>query len=177
MSVLEPILPTLAAAALVVFFALRAVRRSDRADAAHQAEYERRVAELRAARAERPATAPPTDARAVLSLALDLDDGSFPNLALVARWAEQIVTDLAPIERDLGGRGLTLAAVRAEPGRFELLFRPDEPVGASDRVQRMAELLNALIEDRVGAAGDPPIRFDRFPPGVAVAYAGVTLAA
>ncbi|HYH64180.1 MAG TPA: hypothetical protein VD866_05735 [Urbifossiella sp.] len=173
----ELLIPQLLAGAAVVFFAFRAVRRSNRADAAHQAEYERRMTELRPASTERLTARAPTDARAVLSLALDLDDGSFPDLALVAQWAEQLVTDLGPLERDLGGRGLSLAAVRAEPGRFELLFRPDDPAGSSDRVQRMADLLNALIEERVGAAGETPVWFDRFSPGVAVAYAGVSLAA
>lgn len=138
-------LPTVVAAVVILFIVLRALRRSQIADAAHEAEYQRKMAEFAQQRAEREAAEATRRARtqAELVVKLDLsDDESLPDLPLATQQAQPLVSALSQQEQSLGGLGLTLTAAKVEAGTVRLTLSPVERVGSAERLRRVAEEMN-----------------------------------
>ncbi len=163
MSVLESVLPTVVAGAVVVFFALRAVLVSNRADRAHRLDIARRRAELdrRVAEIHRAADAPgaelpdhPLELRVELELT---DREAVPDVALATKSYGPLIEQFREIDVSLGGRGMAVTGIHADPGVVELTFTVPDAIDASARIGRVAERINA-----VGYA---------LPPGVAAARA------
>jgi hypothetical protein len=139
-------LPTVMSAAIILFFLLRALHRSQIADVAHQAEYERRMAELAQERAEWEATAALRQLRsqAELVVKLDLsDEEAVPDLPSATQQAQPLVSALSQQEQSLGGLGLTLTAAKVEAGTVRLTLSPLDRVGSAERLRRVAEEVNA----------------------------------
>ena len=138
-------LPTVTAAFIVLYFSLRALRKSRIADAVHKAEYEKKMAEFARQRAEREAAGwkPP----AVLRLTLNLrDSDAVADIANVTREAQQMLADLSKYETAIGGRGFILTEMKAEPGQVVLTLTPKDTTGAGPRVERVAEKFNEAAD-------------------------------
>ena len=147
------LIPQLLACAVVLVIALRVIWQSRRENAASKAEFERRMAELKAERQQRLAAEAALDRPTKLVVTLDLQDpDTVVDVPRVARDAERLVSGLSAYEESIGGRGLIFTEARARPGRVVLTLTPRNVAGSSERVRRVADAVNAAF----GGAGSPP---------------------
>jgi hypothetical protein len=155
-------LPTVLASLIILYFVLRALRRSQITDAAHEAEYRRKMAEYarRDAERERTEATRRTRSQAELVVKLDLsDEERLPDLRLATQQAQPLLSALSQQEQSLGGLGLTLTAAKVERGSVRLTLSPIERSGSAARVRRVAEEMNAALSP--------------LPPGVTAAHADI----
>lgn len=162
MSPYDLLVPQLLAGGVIVYFSLRAVRRSTRETAEHEKRLAVRLAEDNRYLLELKSATVSAD-RADLVVNLDLlDEETTPDLLVMAERAGSLVTELSRHERSLGGLGLTLTQAKVQPGGVRLTLSPVERLGSAERVRR--------VVDEWNAAATP------LPPGVCAAHADILVA-
>lgn len=184
----ELLIPQLLAGAVIVVIALRAVRRARREAEAHeqrianrQQEHARFLAQLGAAAANpgSPAStfvaewARPSVLRVTLGLA---DPNMVVDILRMTREAGELIAGLSEYETRIGGRGLLLTGMKAEPGQVILTLIPKDAAGAGSRVERVADAINAAFGTTDRSTGVSIPDLGRLPHDVAGAHA-VALAA
>ena len=83
----------------------------------------------------------------MLRVTLELGDpDAIPDVARVARDAEQLIAAISKYDETLGGCGFVFSEGRAEPGRVIVTLAPKEVSGSAQRVSRIADALNAAFD-------------------------------
>jgi hypothetical protein len=169
-------LPTVLAGALIVFYALREVRRIRIADTIHKAEYEQKMADFERRRMEREAALMEAGQPVELQITLELvDQNSLVDIAQMARDTEWLVAGVSKYETSIGGDGLILTFAQAKRGQVLLTLTPKNATGSAERVKRVADALNAAFASSIPPTGEVVLDIGRLP-SIATAVHAITVA-
>jgi hypothetical protein len=152
--------PTVLVCLVLLFILLRDLRRVQRTDAAHEADYQRKMAEISRQReeSEKSDAASGVHSQAELIVNLELSNEELlPDLQVATQEAQPLVSALSQQEQLLGGLGFALTAAKVGPGSVRLTLSPIERSGSAERVKRVADEMNSTAS--------------ALPPGVTAAHA------
>ncbi|AMV27900.1 hypothetical protein VT84_26085 [Gemmata sp. SH-PL17] len=187
MNFYELLIPQLLAGAVIIVIALRAVHQSRLESEAHEQRiakkhvvHEQYAAQVQEALAhpELPASTFITEwARLpVLRVTLDLaDPNALADVGRMAQDAGPLITGLSDYEVKIGGRGLTFTEMKVAPGQVILTLTPKNAAGATERVARVADALNATF-GAITPIHEPALNLGSLPGDVAGARAAALAA-
>jgi hypothetical protein len=185
----QMLIPQLLAALVIVVIARWAVRRTRQEKetdkeyiAKQQMELQRYISQVKeaAAHPSEPACKFITEWQrtAALQITLKLTDAdAVVDVGQIAQDSAQLLAGVSRYEEAIGGRGLILTKARAEQGSVVLILTPKDTTGATDRVKRVVEALNAAFDATDSPSGTAAIPdLGRLPADISGAHA-VALAA